>query len=117
MKMNIYAYKCKKCGFVQYPYRMVCKNCHKNEYNEFEPVPLPKKGKLLTFTELHNPPSDFDIPKITLGIVELEDGNRVTGQLKVDKPEIGMNVEGEVEVVRQDAYEKYMGIVFYKAKK
>jgi uncharacterized OB-fold protein len=32
MEMNIYAYKCKKCGHVQYPYRTLCRNCHKNEH-------------------------------------------------------------------------------------
>jgi uncharacterized OB-fold protein len=51
--------------------------------------------------------------KLSLGIVELDDGIRVTGQLKMAEPKIGMKVKGEVEVVRKDDYNKYLGMVFY----
>jgi uncharacterized OB-fold protein len=113
MEFNIYAYKCKKCGHVQYPYRTICRNCHANEHNEFDIVPMAKKGKLLTYTTLYTLPSDFEAVTINLGIVELEDGNRITGQLSIDKPKIGMKVSGKVEVVRKDEYNKYLGMVFY----
>lgn len=115
MEMNIYAYKCKKCGHVQYPYRTLCRNCHQNEHAEFDIVPLAKKGKLVTYTTLYTLPSDFETVTITLGIVELEDGNKMTGQLNIDKPEIGMAVQGEVKIVRRDQYNKYLGMVFSKA--
>jgi uncharacterized protein len=115
MEMNIYAYKCKRCGHVQYPYRTVCQNCHENDHNEFDIVPLPKKGKLVTFTHLFNPPGDYEMVFLSLGIVELEDGHRITGQLRIDKPKTGMNVKAKVEVVRQDGYNKSLGMVFYEA--
>ena len=114
MQLNIYGYKCKKCGHVHYPYRTVCKACKENDHSEFDIVALPKEGKLLTYTHLWNPPGDFELKFLSLGIVELEDGIRMTGQLRIDAPEIGMHVKGKVEVVRQDAYDKYYGIVFYK---
>ena len=113
--MELYAYKCKKCGHLHYPYRMVCKNCGKNEHNEFDPVPLPRKGKLLTFTILHNPPSDYEVVTLGLGIVELDNGIRVTGQLRIPSPKIGMKVKGELDVVRATDYSKHYGMVFYKA--
>jgi uncharacterized protein len=113
--MEILGYKCKKCGQLHYPYRMVCKKCGENEHNEFEPVPLPKKGKLVGFTFLHNPPADFMVVKLPLGIVELENGIRITGQLKIPTPKTGMAVRGEVEVVRQGSYNKTHGMVFYPA--
>lgn len=113
--MNIFAYKCKQCGELHYPYRMVCKNCGKNKHNEFEPVPLPRKGKLLTYTELYNPPADFAVTKLGLGIVELDNGIRITGQVRVDKPELGMPVCGKVETVRCGDYSEQYGMVFYKA--
>jgi len=115
MEMNIYAYKCKKCGHIQYPYRTLCRNCHKNDHAEFDIVPLAKKGKLLTFTNLYALPSDFETVTIMLGIVELEDGNRITGQLNIENPQIGMAVKGEVKVVRSDEYDKFLGMVFRKA--
>jgi uncharacterized OB-fold protein len=115
MQREIYAYKCRRCGQVHYPYRMVCKKCHANEHNEFEPVPLPRKGKLLTFTRLHNLPPDFEVATLGLGIVELENGIRITGQLRIAEPETGMAVRGEVEVVHQSTYSKNYGMVFYPA--
>lgn len=115
MEKNVYGYKCKQCGCINYPYRMRCKNCRKGEYTDFEPVPLPKKGKLLTYTWLHNPPSDFMVVALGLGIVELENGVRVTCQLKVPEPVIGMNVTGKVEEVRAEGYNRYFGLVFYPA--
>ena len=115
MELNIYAYKCKRCGHVQYPYRTICANCHENDHNEFDIVPLPKTGQLVTFTQLFNPPSDFSTVSLWLGIVELEGGHRITGQLNIEEPKAGMKVRGEVEVVRRDEYNKYFGMVFYEA--
>lgn len=113
MRMNIYAYKCKRCGHVQYPYRTICRNCGENEHNEFNPVPMAKKGKLLTYTHLYTLPADYATVRLTLGIVELEDGNRITGQLNIKEPKIGMRVTGDVQVVRQEQYDKWLGMVFY----
>ena len=87
MALEIYAYKCKKCGQLHYPYRMVCKKCGKNDVFEFDTVPLPRKGKLLTFTTVYNLPPDFNVAKLGLGIVELENGMRITGQIKIAEPE------------------------------
>jgi uncharacterized OB-fold protein len=115
MALEIYAYRCRKCGAVHYPYRMVCRRCRQNAHNEFDPVPLPRRGRLLTFTILHTLPPDFNVAKLGLGIVELEDGLRVTGQLDIAEPKAGMAVQGSVEVVRCGEYEKTHGLVFRKA--
>jgi len=114
MQKNIYGYKCKLCGEVHYPFRMVCKKCKKNDIFEFDQVILPTKGKLVTFTELYSLPADFAVAKMGLGIVELENGIRMTGQLKIDDPKLGMAVNGRVEVVRSTDFDKQYGIVFYK---
>ncbi len=115
MSRDIYAYKCRKCGHLHYPYRMVCRNCGENEHNEFDPVPLPKRGKLLTFSRVHSLPADFEVPSLGLGIVELENGIRITGQLKIEEPAMGMAVRGEVEIVRREGYDERYGMVFYEA--
>jgi uncharacterized OB-fold protein len=94
---------------------MVCRGCGANEHNEFDPVPLPKEGKLLTFTTLYSLPPDFEVPSLGLAIVELSNGLTVTGQHRIDEPETGMAVRGEVEVVRRDGYDDHYGVVFYKA--
>ncbi len=115
MSREIYAYRCRKCGHLHYPFRMVCRECRQNGYFEFDIVPLPKKGKLLTFTTVHNLPAEFETATLGLGIVELENGMRITGQLDVDGPSMGMPVEGSVEVVRRGAYDEFYGMVFRAA--
>jgi uncharacterized OB-fold protein len=112
--MEIYAYRCRKCGHVHYPYRMVCKKCRQNEHNEFDAVPLPRKGKLLTYTQLYNLPADYMVAKLGLGIVELENGIRLTGQVKAEDPRIGMRLNGRVEIVRTGDYDEHYGMVFYE---
>lgn len=115
MAREIFAYKCKKCGQLHYPFRMVCKKCKKNDMFEFETVPLPKTGKLLTFTEVYALPPAYEMEKLPLGIVELANGIRITGQLRIPNLKIGMKVNGEVEIVRKEEYDQFYGMVFYKA--
>ena len=115
MEKNIYAYKCKRCGELHYPYRTICKKCGKNDHNEFDIVPLAKNGKLITFTHLYTLPGDYETVKLSLGIVQLDDGMKITGQLDIEEPKIGMTVRGEVGIVREDQYNQYLGMVFYKA--
>jgi uncharacterized OB-fold protein len=119
MERNILGYKCKKCGYVHYPYHTRCVKCGHVEVRkgniEFDTVPLPKTGKLLTYTHLFALPPDFEVVNLTFGIVELEDGHRVTGHLRCDAPKSGMKVRAEIEVVRREEYKRHFGLVFYPA--
>ncbi len=115
MARDIYAYKCQHCGTLHYPFRMVCKNCKANDFFEFDQVPLPKTGKLLTFTHVYNLPAEYDVAKLGLGIVELDNGMRITGQIDIDNPKMGMKVQGSVEVVRRETYDDFYGMVFRAA--
>ncbi len=115
MERNIYAYKCKRCGFVQYPYRTICRKCGENDHNEFDIVPMSKSGKLITYTHLYTLPADYATVRLTLGIVELDDGLKITAQLNIKEPKIGMQVKGDVQVVRSDVYKQYYGMVFSQA--
>ncbi len=90
-------------------------SCKQNDVFEFDTVPLPKTGKLLTFTRVYNLPAQYEVATLGLGIVELENGMRMLGQLEIDDPEIGMAVEGTVEVVREEPYDNYYGMVFRAA--
>ena len=104
MHKQILGYKCKKCGTVHYPYRSRCKKCGHTEWKGadivWDTVPLPDRGVLLTYTDVYALPPDFEAVKLSLGIVELEGGQRITGQLKIDAPKSGMKVVGKVEPVR-----------------
>ena len=120
MEKNILGYKCRKCGHVQYPYRTRCRKCLHVEWKKFDiiydTVPLPKNGKLLTYTHLYALPPDYDRVRLTFGIVELEGGQRITGQLEIDEPRTGMKVKGRVDVVRKDQYNKQYGMIFTEDK-
>ena len=115
MERNLYAYRCRKCETLHYPFRMVCKGCGDNDFFEFDAEPLPRRGTLLTFTFVHNLPAEFEVARLGLGIVELENGIRVTGQVEIDDPKLGMAVVGDIGIVRRDAYESRYGMVFRAA--
>ena len=115
MAREIYAYRCRLCDTMHYPFKMVCSGCKQNDFFEFDTVPLPKSGTLLTFTRVYNLPAQYEVATLGLGIVELENGMRMLGQLDIDDPTIGMAVQGNVEVVRQEPYDNFYGMVFRAA--
>lgn len=115
MAREIYAYRCRLCDTMHYPFKMVCSGCKQNDFFEFDTVALPKVGKLLTFTKVYNLPAQYEVATLGLGIVELENGMRMLGQLDIDEPVMGMPVQGTVEIVREEPYDNYYGMVFRAA--
>jgi len=54
--------KCKKCGYVAYPPRVICPECYSEE---LEYTDLPQKGKVIVFTEqVRGVPLGFEAPLI-----------------------------------------------------
>jgi len=84
--------KCKKCGFLQYKTHLRCLKC-KN--NTFETIMTTEACKLLTYTILKAPPSEFrDKPSYALGIVEFENGIKFLGQIATQENlKIGMELK------------------------
>jgi len=71
--------KCKKCGYIAFPPRVICPECRSRE---FETVVLPERGKLVTHTIIRVPPHPFvDQAPYAMGIVELENGLKLTAQV------------------------------------
>ncbi len=78
-RYRLEANRCKNCGIVFFPPRLVCSHCKKRE---FEETKLAEKGKVLTFTIIRVPPQQFvDQAPYAVGIVELDDGVKLTGQI------------------------------------
>jgi uncharacterized OB-fold protein len=90
--------KCKKCGSVPFPPRVVCPKCNSDD---LEWVDLPTKGKVLRFTEeVAGVPLGFDSPLIH-ALVDLGEGRKIISRVINCK-------EGELKegaVVRLAAYE------------
>ena len=54
--------KCKKCGYVAFPPRVICPECYSDE---LEYIDLPKEGKIMTFSEeVKGVPLGFESPLI-----------------------------------------------------
>lgn len=95
--------KCKKCGKVFFPPRLICNAC---KSREFESVNLDRNGKLLTYTIIRVPPSQFkDEAPYAMGIVELEGGGRINTQIvdcDFDDIKIGMPLRLEFRRIQAE---------------
>ena len=93
-RYRLEAGKCKQCGDIAFPARLVCPKC---KSKTFETVKLSREGKILTFTIIRVGPDKFskETPYV-VAIIELNDGVRLTSQVTdcdVDKVEIGNKVK------------------------
>lgn len=74
-----------------------------------EPIRMVDKGKVLTFTVIHTPPAEYsDLAPFALGIIELDDGGRITSQIvdvDPDDVKIGMRVKVEFRKIRTEGSE------------
>jgi len=78
-RYRLEANKCDPCGKIFFPPRLICPECGNRELTS---VKLKHTGKVLTYTVIHTPPHKFeDQAPYAMGIVELDDGARVTGQI------------------------------------
>ena len=110
-RYRLEAGKCKKCGKVYFPPRIICAEC---KSQEFETVNLQREGKLLTYTIIRVAPSQFvDQAPYAMGIVELNDGVKILSQIvdcDLDKLEIGQKVRIEFRKIYQEGE---AGIICY----
>ncbi len=95
--------KCKKCGAIVFPRRLVCPECG---HREFEKVILPDTGKVVSYTIIRVPPSQFgDQAPYALAIAELTNGVKLMAQIVDVDPEkikVGMDVRIEFRRVQTD---------------
>ncbi len=106
--------KCKKCGAIYYPPRPVCEKCRSRELEEVE---LPRRGKLISYAILHDPPIGYrDQAPLIIGIIELENGVRVFAPLTdVDEKDLKIGMEVEAVLRRINRKEEY-GVIPYALK-
>jgi uncharacterized protein len=105
------AAKCKKCGKVLFPPRLVCPAC---QNRTFEKVNIKDQGKVETFTVIRVAPSGFtDMTPYPIAIVNVGDGVRILCQIADCEPEelkIGMPVKIEFRKIQQEGES---GIIYY----
>ena len=97
---RLIGFKCKKCGAVAYPKRLICSSCRGKDFGEH---PLSDEGKVMTFTKLWAIPEGIEQLPLTLAIVEFDGGVRVTGQVLSQEVKIGDKVRpvwGHIRKIR-----------------
>jgi uncharacterized OB-fold protein len=110
-RYNLIGKKCTTCGKVYFPSRTVCPECRRK--GEMEDFQLSGDGIVYTYSIVRAPPKDFEknSPYI-VGIIELKEGTKITGQIDCDinKIEIGMPVHTEFRKIKEDGKS---GIISY----
>ena len=105
------AKKCSKCGAISFPPRLVCSECGNRKFEDYV---MKDTGKILTFTTIEVGPPEFaDQVPYSVGIVELDDGARITAQITDADPaniKIGSKVKLEFRKVQTDGK---AGIIMY----
>ncbi len=86
--------KCKNCGKVFFPTRQICLNC---SHQEMEIIPLSGKGKVYSYTEVHQQlPGALVKTPYMIVIVAMPEGCQIHGVITEKYQNIG--VEADVEV-------------------
>jgi uncharacterized OB-fold protein len=102
-RYRLEAGKCASCGHISFPPRLICPQC---KAKKFETVNLSDEGTLVTFTVVRVASDKFskETP-FPVGIVELNDGVRVTAQIadaEIDELKIGQKVKLVFRKVQED---------------
>ena len=101
-RYRLEAGKCKSCGEVYFPPRLICSKC---KSRQFEAMKLSDEGSIVTYTVIRVGPSQFaDQTPYAVGIVELDDGVRITTQIvecEFDKLAVGNRVRMEFRKIQQ----------------
>lgn len=102
-RYRLEAGRCKDCGKVTYPARLICPSCRGEE---IEKINLSPKGKVITSTVIHVPPDDFlmEAP-YAMAVVETPEGARLMTQVVDCEPSTvmpGMQVSLEFRLIRKE---------------
>lgn len=87
---KLQGHKCNSCGMKMFPKRSVCPQCRRKEFSEFN---IEGPGTVITFTKLYAVPKGVDEMPLILGIIEFNEGIKITGQLIDKEVRIGDKVK------------------------
>ncbi len=106
-------YKCTKCGATYFEKKGMCV-CGNLDYGEMD---FSGKGKIVSFTKINSGPEVYaEYAPYCVGIIDLEEGARMTGQI-VDTKYEDLKIGQEVEAVFRKFYKSgEKGIIHYGTK-
>jgi len=89
---------CNRCKRLTVPPRSTCAHCGNSDLAWTK---LPNRGRLVTYTVIHFPPPQFQTyAPYPVGIVELAQGARLPGMIRIDRFDrlrIGMELQADFE--------------------
>ena len=90
-KAKLYSLKCSTCQGLTVPPRGVCKHCGASTLQWSQ---LQGTGKLMSFTVIHIPPTEFkeEAPYI-IGVVNLDEGVNITARIEGFNPNDPKNIK------------------------
>ncbi len=113
-RYNLIGTHCTSCDEYFFPPRNMCPNCRRG--SQLEEYRFKGTGTVITFTTIYNATEDFDMQTpYNLGIIELDEGPRLTGQI-VSAPcniKIGMRVRPVFRILGKEGER---GIIYYGTK-
>lgn len=106
--------ECGQCHSIYFPPRHVCPQCRRDSVGRMKPRQLSGRGKILTFTVVHQPADGFELqaPYI-MSIIEMDEGCRVMSQVVDCEPgtmRSGLAVEACFRRIREDGSR---GVIYY----
>ncbi len=92
--------RCGGCGRLRHPPRPMCPGCNSLDWDS---IVSSGRGEIHSFVVHHHPPVyGFDVP-FAIGLVELEEGTRIVGNvLDIDPADLRVGLPVEVSFVRVD---------------
>ncbi len=105
-RYNLIGRRCENCKGVFFPPREICPKCRRKSLGKMKAYKLTGKGKVYSFTIVHDPMPDFTLMKpYIMAMIEMEEGVRLTGQIvdcEAEKISIGMDVESTFRKLGQE---------------
>lgn len=113
-RYNLIGNKCGNCGRLYFPPRTVCPVCHRKSIGKMEPFKLKGEGEILSFSIVHDAPSQFEeLKPYVIAIIQLDEGIRITAPIIDIEPEnvkIGLRVRS---TMRKLGDEGAAGVIHY----
>jgi uncharacterized OB-fold protein len=93
---RLLAAHCTDCGTRLVPPRPACRECGSRAVTAEE---QPRTGEVVSYTAVHQPPSPFaDLAPVTVAVVELDSGARLTGRVTAPLGDLSIGDPVELRV-------------------
>lgn len=113
-RYNLIGNQCGVCNKIYFPPRESCPFCRRKSMGQMKDLKLSNKGKIVTYTIIHDAPKNFEgQAPYPMAIIELDEGPRITAQIvdcKIEDVKIGMRVKSTFRKIQEDGY---VGAIYY----